>query len=154
DLLPRAKWTHEVPGGGRITSMACGPDGAIAVCFNKDDSSGIMICDATGRLRTERPLEVPEVAVDGSGISPILAFSPDSSTLATGFQVRETIRFKQKGAVLLWDAAGQRRANERELGATQEAVASVAFSPDGRALAAGFIGTGTYGFERWDVMSR
>jgi WD40 repeat protein len=89
---------------------------------------------ATGRPRTP-PLRYPQFVH-------ALAFSPDAHTLATG----------HGGAIVLWDVAtGRARAKLPQAGP----ISALAFSPDGRRLAAASrSGWGNQpGFRLWDLAS-
>ena len=56
------------------------------------------------------------------------------------------------GGVVLWDAARRERLQEEPLAVTEGDVRSVAFSPDGKTLAAGYgVAGGVGGVVLWDA---
>jgi WD40 repeat protein len=74
-----------------------------------------------------------------------LAFSPDRRSLAAAGYIQGT---DKRGAVMIWDIAGEQSARMFE--GQKEPTSSVAFSPDGRTLAAG---DGEGGLILWEVSS-
>ncbi len=83
-----------------------------------------------------------------------VAFSPDGKTLATGYSGD---RFNHKnGMVLLWDVASRRRLTGQPLEVEEGQLMGVAFSPDGKALAAAYGGNrdSIGGVVLWDAASR
>jgi WD40 repeat protein len=104
---------------------------------------GVVLWDAAARRRLGDPLPVNE-----GGVSRV-AFSPDGETLAAGYTgVRAGNRLSGVSGVVLWDAAAQSRFVDDPLPMEEGAVSSVAFSPDGKTLAAGYGGGGVM---LWDV---
>ena len=77
---------------------------------------------------TEGPFAVKEGFVSG------IAFSPDGTTLATGYGIVSG----KVGGVAMWDVAGRKRLTEKTSSVKGGSVSSVAFSPDGTTLAAGY----------------
>jgi len=90
-----------------------------------------------------------------------VAFSPDGRTLATTSNYSDGLDGTAPGAVQLWDLArpARPRALSSSGSAAQQGYSSVAFSPDGRTLAAssnrGFSNLGPYGgdgtIRLWDI---
>jgi WD40 repeat protein len=90
-----------------------------------------VLFDAAGRERlSERPLAVPEGEVNS------VAFSPDGKTLAAGYS--RGLFVGVVGGVAVFDVAGRKRLSEQPLDVAKGAVNSVAFSPDGKILAASY----------------
>ena len=111
-------------------------------------SGGVVLWDVAARTRlVEEPLAVPE-----GGVGEV-AFSPDGKTLAAGYGVRSDHKdVAWSGGVVLWDVAARTRLVEEPLAVTEGWVEGVAFSPDGKTLAAGYTGTaGSGGVVLWDV---
>ncbi|MEV5980965.1 serine/threonine-protein kinase [Streptomyces sp. NPDC052114] len=118
------RWTGS---GAQRTHLAFSPDGrALAVARGRL----LRVWDAdTGVQRTEFP------AMERDAIAMAVAFSPDGRTLATGY-ARSRFGRGEKEMVRLWDmGTGQPRRALEGFGAKY--VGAVAFSPDGRLLAAG-----------------
>ena len=93
-------------------------------------------------------LHVPE----GSVVS--VAFSPDGKTIAAGYAVDNPDNPGGASGVVLWDAAGRKRLVAAPLAVKEGSVRSVAFSPDGKTIAAGYGGGKGGGVVLWDVASR
>jgi WD40 repeat protein len=125
-------WRTLMP-GGRVTAVAFGPDGSLAVAT---DQAVLLWDSATGERRAALPHSRGEVHG--------LAFSPDGRTLAVANGFR-----REWGSVTLWDVPG--RAVVRTLPEVPALVRAVAFSPDGAALAAG---DWTGAVRLWDVSDR
>jgi WD40 repeat protein len=107
---PTVEWTFAAGADGDFGEVAFAPDGRTVAA-----TAGGAV------LRWDRATGAPLPALAGGGT---LAFSPDSTTLATGGL-----------AILLWRAAdGVRTATLRGAGSNLNALA---FSPDGRYVAAG-----------------
>jgi len=99
---------------------------------------------ATHKRLTEDPLPVEKGAVTG------VAFSPDGKTLAAGFGFKHD--FKDiGGGVALWDVATRKRLTADIFPVGEGAVTGVAFSPDGKTLAAGFHGDAVGGVAMWEM---
>ncbi len=115
--------------GRGLIALAFSPDGkTLAGCYDIG-SSGIRLWDvASGRLLYS--LSLPEVPGHTAG----LAFSPDGKLLAAADAGNVTGR-NWSGAVQLWDVTAGTFL--RELPTPGDSVESVAFSADGRWLAAG-----------------
>ena len=133
-----------------ITSVAFSPDGkTLAV----GQGGGVVLYDVAGRRRLGDPLAVPEGGV-GS-----VAFSPDGKALAAGYAVGFDAAVLRggvvlfRGGVVLYDVAGRRRLGD-PLAVPEGDVGSVAFSPDGKALAAGYSTVAGGGVVLYDVAGR
>ena len=83
-----------------------------------------------------------------------VAFSPDGKTLAAGYNGQMRGLYHDCG-VVLWDVAGRKRVIQASLPVKEALVSlvSVAFSPDGKTLAAGYsLGPKTGGgVVLWDM---
>src|SRR5205823_5853696 len=102
---------------------------------------GVVLFDAAARRRlSEGPLAVQE------GVVQSVAFSPDGKTIAAGYG--RGVGGGAGGGVVLFDAAARRRLSEGPLPVQEGYVRSVAFSPDGKTIAAGYVGGGVV---LWDV---
>jgi WD40 repeat protein len=109
---------------GWVTSVAFAPDGrTLATGSNAAENSGVILWDLTDRARP-RQLGQPL-----TGSTTAVAFSPDRRTLATG---------GPNNTVIVWDVTDQVRPRQlgQPLAGPTDAVTSVAFSSDGRTLAA------------------
>jgi WD40 repeat protein len=130
---------------GPVTSVAFRPDGKTLAASH---SGGVTLWDEEqGTWRPAKPLLTEEGNVTS------VAFSPDGKTLAAGYG--NAYANRGVGGVALWDAKpGRWQPAERPL-VVQGSVSSVAFRPDGKALAAGYGGSGTdrgvSGVVLWDA---
>ena len=117
--------------GGRLQSLAFSPDGKLlAAAFLGREHSPIRRGVRLWDVRTGEAKHV----VGGHATAPI-AFSPDGRTLATWGENPE--RSEEGNAVLLWDPETGRLTRVIRLSGTPfERIASLAFSPDSRRLAA------------------
>ena len=135
---------------GDVQSVAFSPDGkTLAAGYsNVGKGAGVVLWDVATRTRWgESPLAVPEGDVRS------VAFSPDGKTLAAGYSSSGG----GKGAgVVLWDVGTRSQQLLKEPLAVPEGdVRSVAFSPDGKTLAAGYSSGGQgAGVVLWDVATR
>jgi WD40 repeat protein len=164
---------------GEVTSVAFSPDGkTIAAGYlGARGGGGVVLWDtAAGRRLADTPLAVKEGKVTS------VAFSPDGRTIAAGYQgdtvfglpvaspvgggvalappVTASTGF---GGVVAWDAAARKRLAEQPLPVSEgHLVTDVAFSPDGKTLAAAYgagpIGSSNGGVRGgvvlWDTASR
>jgi WD40 repeat protein len=133
---------------GSITSVAFSPDGRTLAAghhrFRIDGGgSGVVLWDMSTRKRlAEEPLPVKEGKVSS------IAFSPDGKTLAAGYY-----RFgvgDSKFGVVLWDMSTRKRLAEEPLPVKEGQVSSIAFSPDGKTLAAEC----SFSMVLWNVSTR
>ncbi|MEO6807628.1 MAG: WD40 repeat domain-containing protein, partial [Isosphaeraceae bacterium] len=123
---------------GIVESMAYSPDGAtLAAGFGR--VGRVVLWDVAKQQRIGTPLEVDDRVMS-------VAFSPDGATLAVGFGLGgDTV-----DGMELWDVAKhQRIGTPLEVGVGY--VKCMAFSYDGKILAAGFRGDSCAGVELWDV---
>jgi WD40 repeat protein len=140
---------------GLVNGVACSPDRrTLAAGFGVVDrlqgvfiGGGVVLWDVASRRRlADQPLSVPEGGVLRA------AFSPDGNALATLFRDEKNLR--STGTVIigvvLWDVASRRRLADQPLLVPEGRMADVAFSADGRTLAAAT----EKGVTRWDVASR
>ncbi|MFF4036121.1 helix-turn-helix domain-containing protein [Streptomyces sviceus] len=127
NLSTGVRHTTAQPGSRR---MAFTPDGrSLAAVGTEADGDQVRLFDAaTGH--TQRTIKL-----SGQTLS-AFAFSPDGGTLATASGSR--------GSVMMWDTRTGRLQNSFSVGG---AVASLAFSPDARTLAA----TRATGVQLWDL---
>jgi WD40 repeat protein len=125
-------WDQRPP-EGNVESLAFSPDGKVLACAK--GNGAILLWDVTAGAELH-PLASPD-----SGVSQI-AFSPNGTLLASAGA-------NQGGGVRLWKVAtGQLLFTSRTAGAL--AAWSVAFSPDGKTLAAGLESGEVW---LWDVAS-
>ena len=139
---------------GVVNDLAFSPDGKTLAAGYEGDRTGrggVVLWDMAGRQRLTRgPLAVEE------GVVSSVAFSPDGKTLAAGY--RRLARVPFSGGVVLWDAAGRQRLTGGPLAVEEGRVRSMAFSPDGKTLAAGYHGrqggSDFGGVVLWDAAGR
>jgi WD40 repeat protein len=128
---------HPVP-----HSMAFSPDGKTLAIGSGDGA--VRLWDTATRQQIGSPLTVP----GGQVIS--VAFSPDGKRLVTAGSTRNDLTQSDDGTIQLWDTATRQQIGS-PLTVPGGQVISVAFSPDGRTLAAGSA-EGTV--RLWDVAGR
>jgi len=141
---------------GNVTGVAFSPDGkTIAAGYaygdGADGGGGLVLCDVAARQRlTGDPLPVKEGKVTG------VAFSPDGKTIAAGYAYGAYGSVVGVGGVVLWDVAARKRLADDPLPVKEDNVTGVAFSPDGKSIAAGYGGGfgGGGGVVLWDVAAR
>jgi hypothetical protein len=120
------KQLHRIAGNGEVVaSLVFSPDGTI-LALNGWGNSIHLLEAATGR-------ELRKHEVEGARLG-ALAFSPDSKTLAaTCWSVGKAVNDSQ-GFIILWDVATGKEL--RRLGEQPYDFPSIAWSPEGRLLAA------------------
>jgi RNA polymerase sigma factor (sigma-70 family) len=118
---------------GSVTAIALSPDGKTLA--SAGIRTGLKLWDAQAR----RELTTLQDPTDGHGLPTAVAFSPDGRTLASGASRVSTKTGKVAkvllGAVKLWDV--KTGAEKTTLRVPSVEVSAVAFSPDGKTLAAG-----------------
>ena len=135
---------------GDVRGVAFSPDGkTIAAGYSVvGGGSGVVLWDVAARKRlADDPLPVKEGRVSG------VAFSPDGKTIAAGYG--GVGGGYGGGGVVLWDVAARKRLADDPLPVKDGDVSGVAFSPDGKTIAAGYrfvVGVG--GVVLWDVAAR
>jgi WD40 repeat protein len=94
--------------------------------------------------------EVSTVTVLGA--QNYVAFSPDGKTIAAAYSGFRRDR-EWTGGLVLWDLASRKRLIGEPLAVKEGSVGSVAFSPDGKIIAAGYQGDNPResGLVLWDV---
>jgi WD40 repeat protein len=139
--LPGLKKTFDLKGHTRaVRALAATPDGKGLV--SGSDDCTVRLWD----LSKDPPAEKFK-PVGPLGRVPMSAFSPDGRTLATA---------GNDGRVCLWDLTQRPPVERRVLppGRLPVAPSVVAFSPDGRHVAAGHDGSGGDVWRLWDVSGR
>jgi WD40 repeat protein len=140
---------------GDVLNVSFSPDGktiaagySVPARVGSVGSGGVVRWDVASRKRlNDEPLTVNEGWVKG------VAFSADGKTIAAGFTAHFT-GYSRSG-VVLWDAAACKRLGDEPLMVKEGYVVPVAFSPDGRTLAAGYdTSKGGGGVILWDVATR
>jgi len=128
--------THEPVGGpltghiAAVTTMAFSPDGKVLATGSSDGT--VWLWDIASHQRIGSAVGIPQSPVTS------VAFSPDGKTLATASSktpAQQSI-YNATGPVWLWNVATHQRIGGALPGDTGP-VTSVAFSPDGKLLAAG-----------------
>jgi WD40 repeat protein len=125
----------------RYHSVAFSPDGRTLAASDSDGT--VHLWD----LATHKPLG-PPLTGTFFGVVDSVAFSPDGRTLAVGGDVVVVRHALGVGAVHLWDVATHKPLGPPLTSTTLGAVNNVAFSPDGRTLAAGDLFGAVH---LWDV---
>jgi WD40 repeat protein len=136
---------------GDVHSVAFSPDGTtLASGYDLDAGGGVVLWEvATRKRHMEGPLHVKEGDVRS------VAFSPDGKTLAAGYGDIFRFRGGPVGGVVLWEVATGKRHLEDPFSVKEGYVRSVAFSPDGETLAAGYVNIGFRGgMVLWEVATR
>ena len=124
---------------GRVASVDFTPDGvAIAACYGSFDRGGVMLWDTARRSRFRDQVQAPY-----SGRFESVAFSPDGKTLAAGYGTGMDggISLDYYGGVVLWDTVRHSRLQDQPLAVNGGEVRDIAFTPDGKTLAAGYVGS-------------
>ncbi|MCY2995971.1 MAG: TIR domain-containing protein [Planctomycetota bacterium] len=133
---------------GVVSGVAFSPDGetlaaTLAPC--REGRFRIVRWDVSTGVRRDSTLEATE-----DGHFTAVAFSPDKTTVAAAFRFLYT-HTPYESRVMLWDVSKGTRGPVLE--APESEVTHLAFSPDGRTLAAGLNvhGKGRSRILRWDV---
>jgi WD40 repeat protein len=132
---------------GYVTSVAFNPDGTVLVAgyVGGVNRGGVVLWDVARRARL-----APEPLAAGEGYVTSVAFNPNGTTLAAGYGGVGGLF--GGGGVLLWDVARRARLLAQPLAVAEGDVESVAYSPDGKTLAAGYFGGVAHsGVLQWDV---
>ena len=131
---------------GAVNGLAFDPDGRVlAAGYSGGSVGGVVLWDlATRRRLGDGPLAVAE------GYVRHVAFAPDGKTLAAGYDFGGPA--DARSGVVLWDAAARRRLADLPLRAGEGTIAGLAFSRDGKTLAAGCNSVG--GVVLWDLATR
>ncbi len=136
---------------GYVRGVSFSPDGkTIAAGYGVVVGvGGVVLWDVAARKRlADDPLPVKEGYVTG------VAFSADGKTIAAGYGV--VVDILGGGGVVVWDVAARKRLADDPLPVKEGYVTGVAFSPDGKTIAAGYSGDvrGGCGVVLWDVAAR
>jgi WD40 repeat protein len=138
---------------GDVYRVAFSPDAKTIMAgygVHSGSGCGVVLWDTGGLKRlVDAPLDIREGDVHG------VAFSPDGKTIAAGYSavVSEVVM----GGIVLWDTAGRRRLIDAPLEVKEGPVRTVAFSPDGKTIAAGYAGRYAGdggGMVLWDAANR
>ncbi len=134
---------------GPVGCLAFSPDGKILAAGSNGANSGVVLWDTVSHARLAG---YQLTSQEGSVRS--LAFGPDGRTLAAGVGLAVGLELPV-GGVVLWDLAGRTRLTEVALAVREGVVSNVAFSRDGRMVAAGYLNSrGPDGVVLWDVAGR
>ena len=108
------------------------PDGATLASGDSLNIAPIIIWDAqTGKCMLTLPTEDIPLYLGG------LAFSPDGSLLAAGGSLMDPANGLDNGILILWNTNTGERISILNAGMSSQRIMSIAWSPDGRWLAAG-----------------
>ncbi len=140
---------------GDVVSVAHSRDGkTLAAGYRSAEyrgkrGSGIVVWDpATGKRLVGKPLGMLEGNVSS------IAFSPDGMTIAAGCR-SDVMGYGEGGGVVLWNVAARRRDVDTPIESKGKRIAGVAFSPDGKTLAAAYFGLASgSGVLLWNVETR
>ncbi len=140
---------------GRVRSVAFSPDGktlAAGYMGLAHVGGGVAFWDVVTANRLH-----PEPITVSEGFVQSVAFSPDGKTLAGAYSRTDSNATSSGEGVLLWDVATHKRFLDTPLTVRGGHIESVAFSPDGKILAAGYsdrVGVIYGGVVLWDVITR
>jgi WD40 repeat protein len=136
----------------RIKGVRFSPDGKIiaAEYYVDDNNGGVALLDMAQHDRFgDAPLTMTEGKIAG------IAFSPDGKTIAAGLEIAGKSILEKTGGVVLWDAVKRQRWGEKPLAVPEGGISGLAFSPDGKTIAAGYHKyPDSNGLMLWDVATR
>jgi WD40 repeat protein len=141
--IGQRKWLDNrglLASGADVLHVAFSPDGStLAACCSRNNQSTIVLWPLThGAQAIEKPL--PPAGGEATSIT----FSLGGTSLAVGCT----------GGVLLWDVGRREWTTDAPLAVTERLVNSVAYSPDGKTVAAGYTRGQQSGVILWDVAQR
>lgn len=138
-------------GGGPMTDFALGPQGVYAVTSGSAGTGGprLVLWNVAERRIASELAKVPQGTKPMNGSGKAVAFSPSGDRVAVAVQ--------PEGAVQVWSVPGGTLLTEFALPPQTAETSDLAFSPDGRLLAAANVGyseeKGWYPFplQLWNV---
>jgi WD40 repeat protein/uncharacterized caspase-like protein len=144
---------------GAVKSIAFSRSGkTLATAYTGGDGEGIALWDVGGQARLPRgKFELPDVNTRGVGLSLHIqgvALSPDDKVLAAGFRGQPLRGAGRESGVILWDVGQRTLLHDAPLAVPEGDVRNVAFSPDGKTLAAGYSGDEADGVVLWSIVER
>ncbi len=137
DAATGAELVHLVDGAdSQRDVVAWSPDGTRLVSSHSLQLASTVVWEAgSGQVTLRLQLEAA-----GSPLIQTLAWSPDGSWIAAGGALMDPASGLDDGMIVLWDARSGAQAGLLTAGMASERIQSMAWSPDGRWLAAGMYG--------------